>query len=97
MKLIHPGLNLRFNMSVVFMTNYFLVRGDVLINNETLLMTDFVNLKIKLTQSFECAHIDRVYVHIFIRVTVYTYINIYVDIVFTAPNSLPVLLPPTSR
>jgi hypothetical protein len=93
MKLIYLGLNLRFNIGVVFMTNYFLVRGDVLINNETLLMTDFVNLKIKLTQSFECAHIDRVYVHIFIRVTVYTCINIYVDFVFTAPNSLPVLLP----
>jgi hypothetical protein len=96
-KLIHPDSNLTFNISVVFTTNYFLVGGDVLINNEMLLMTDFINLKIKLTQSFECAHIDMVCVHIFIRVTVYTCINICVDTVFTAPNSLPVLLPPTSR
>jgi hypothetical protein len=39
-------------MSVVFTTNYFLVRDDVSINNNTLLMIDFINLKIKLTQSF---------------------------------------------
>jgi hypothetical protein len=45
-------------------------------------MTDFVNLKIKSVQSFGCAHRDRMCVHIFIRVSVHTYINIYIYIVF---------------
>jgi hypothetical protein len=41
------------------------VGGDVTIDSETLLVTDFVNLKIKSNQSFRCAHKDRmcVYVH----------------------------------
>jgi hypothetical protein len=33
---------------------------------ETLLVTDFVNIKIKLIQSFEGAHRDRMCAHIFI-------------------------------
>jgi hypothetical protein len=37
-------------MSVVFMNNYFLVRDDILIDNKTFLVTDFVNLKIKSAQ-----------------------------------------------
>jgi hypothetical protein len=36
------------------------VGDDVFIDSETLLVTDFVNLKIKPTQSFEYAHKDRV-------------------------------------
>jgi hypothetical protein len=41
--------------------------GDnVPINSNTFLVTDFVNLKIKLAQSFRCAHRDRVYMRIFI-------------------------------
>jgi hypothetical protein len=36
------------------------VGGDVLVDNETLLMTDFVNLKIKLIQSFKDVHRDKV-------------------------------------
>jgi hypothetical protein len=51
-ELNHTDINLRFDISVVFTTNYFLVRDDVSINNNTLLMIDFMNLKIKLTQSF---------------------------------------------
>jgi hypothetical protein len=43
-------------MSVVFMTNYFLVRDDVIVNSKTLLVIDFVNLKIKSAQSFKGAH-----------------------------------------
>jgi hypothetical protein len=42
------------------------VRGDVSIDSETLLVTDFVNLKIKLIQSFGCAHKDKMYVCVFI-------------------------------
>jgi hypothetical protein len=52
------GTNLsRFDMCVVFMTNYFSVKCDVLINNETFLMTDFMNLNIKSGQSFRGNHI----------------------------------------
>jgi hypothetical protein len=65
-ELKHPGLNLRFGMSIVFMTNYFLMEGDVSIDSETLLVIDFVNLKIKPTQSFRRAHRGRVCVYTFI-------------------------------
>jgi hypothetical protein len=78
LKLIHSDLNTRFNMSVVFTANYLLMRDDVSIDNDALLMTDFVNLKIKPVQSFRRAHIGRVYVCIFIRVNTHTYMSIYV-------------------
>jgi hypothetical protein len=42
---------------------------DVPVNHKTLLVTDFVNLKIKLAQSFRDAHTDRVYVRMFIRLS----------------------------
>jgi hypothetical protein len=35
------------------MINYFLVRDDVFIDNEELLMTDFINFEIKPAQSFK--------------------------------------------
>jgi hypothetical protein len=41
-ELIHPDLNPRFDIYVVFMTNYFLVGGDVFVDSETLLVTDFI-------------------------------------------------------
>jgi hypothetical protein len=81
-ELIHSGLNHIFDMRVVFMANYFLVEGDVLVDNETLLVTDFVNLKIKSAQSFRYAHKSRVYVRVFIGVSVHTYMRIYVCTVF---------------
>jgi hypothetical protein len=59
-KLTHPSLNSRFNMGVTFTANYFSVGGDASVHSDTLLMIDFVNLKIKLTQSFRCAHRGRV-------------------------------------
>jgi hypothetical protein len=43
-------------------------------------MIDFVNLKIKLTQSFECDHKSRVCV--FIDTSAHTYIRIYICTVF---------------
>jgi hypothetical protein len=52
------------------------VGGDVPIDSETLLMTDFMNLKIKLAQSFRGAHRGRVYVHMFIAVSTRTYMSI---------------------
>jgi hypothetical protein len=38
------------------------VGGDVPVDSETLLMTDFVNLKIKLAQSFEGTHRSMMYI-----------------------------------
>jgi hypothetical protein len=58
----------------------FSVGGNVLIDSETLLVTDFVNLKIKSAQSFECAHRNRMCVHIFIGVSARTcieYLRLY--------------------
>ncbi len=45
-------------MCVAFTANYSFSGDDVPVDSETLLMTDFVNLKIKPTQSFEVAHKD---------------------------------------
>jgi hypothetical protein len=51
------------------MVNYFLVGGDVLIDNDTFLVNNFVNLKIKLTQSFKDTNRDMMYVRMFIMVS----------------------------
>jgi hypothetical protein len=51
------------------------VGGDVPIGSETLLVTDFVNLKIKAAQSFRGAY--RGSVRVFIELSAHTYINIY--------------------
>jgi hypothetical protein len=52
-------------------------RDDVPVDSETLLMTDFMNLRIKPVQSFEYAHKDRVCVHVFIGVSAHMSIYIY--------------------
>jgi hypothetical protein len=57
------------------------VGGDVTVDNESLLMTDFVNLKIKLTQSFGGAHRGRVCVRVFIGVSAHMCMSIRVCIV----------------
>jgi hypothetical protein len=87
-KLIHSGLNYIFDMSVIFMTNYFLVGGDVPVDSEALLVTDFVNLKIKPTQSFRGAHRGRVCVRVFIGVSAHTCISICIYTVFLKKNLL---------
>jgi hypothetical protein len=81
-KLIYSGSNFTSDMCVVFTTNYFLVGDDIFINSETLLVTDFVNFKIKLTQSFEGIRRGRICICIFIGVSAHTYINICVCIMF---------------
>jgi hypothetical protein len=58
------------------------VGGDVPVDSETLLVTDFVNLKIKPAQSFEGAHSGRICVHVFIEVSAYTCMSIYVCTMF---------------
>jgi hypothetical protein len=52
-------------MSIVFIINYFLMRGDVPIDNEMFLMTDFVNLKIKLTHFFKSTYRKSVHTYIY--------------------------------
>jgi hypothetical protein len=47
--------------------------GDALINSETLLLTDFINLKIKSTQFFRCAYRDKLCENIFIKINDYMY------------------------
>jgi hypothetical protein len=49
------------------MINYFLVEDNASINSDALFVTDFMNLKIKLEQPFECAHRNRVCVRIHIQ------------------------------
>jgi hypothetical protein len=62
------------------------VGGDVSIDSDTLLVTDFVNLKIKSAQSFRCAYSDRKCVCIFIGVTLQkTAKSIRVQITYESP------------
>jgi hypothetical protein len=58
------------------------VGDDVPIDTETLLVTDFVNLKIKPAQSFRCFYRGRVSIRVFIGVSAHTCMNICVCIMF---------------
>jgi hypothetical protein len=53
------------------------VGGDVPIDSEALLVTDFVNLKIKLAQSFRDTHRDRVCVCVHRNKCSYVYKYLY--------------------
>jgi hypothetical protein len=55
------------------------VRDDVIVDSDALLMTDFMNLKIKLAQSFKSAHRDIMYMHRFIEMSAHTckYLYLY--------------------
>jgi hypothetical protein len=77
MEIIHSVLNSKFNMSVTFMTNYSLVGADVSVDSNTLLVTDFVNLRIKPAQFFQmCSEINCT------CVCSYTCIHIYIYTMF---------------
>jgi hypothetical protein len=58
------------------------VGGDDPVDSNALLVTDFVNLKIKPAQSFRCAHRNRVCVRIFIGVSAHTCMSICVCTAF---------------
>jgi hypothetical protein len=58
------------------------VVDDVPIDNKTLLTIDFMNLKIKLAQSFKDAHIYRVYVHVFIWMRTHLCMSICIYTIF---------------
>jgi hypothetical protein len=63
------------------------VEDDVPIDSKVFLVTDFVNLKIKPTQSFGCANRSRMCVRVFIGVNTCTCMSIYVYIVFLKKES----------
>jgi hypothetical protein len=75
-ELTHPHLNPRFYVDV-FTINILLGVDDVFIDNRMLLVTDFVDLKIKLSKSFRNTHRSMLYVHIFIWMSARIYMSIY--------------------
>jgi hypothetical protein len=68
------------------MTNYFLMRCDVPIDNEILLVIEFLNLKIRSSQSFKIIHKSMVCVHVFIRISTHTYIKYTFILYFSKKN-----------
>jgi hypothetical protein len=62
------------------------VGGDVPADSEALLVTDFVNLKIKSAQSFGGAHIGRVCIRVFIEVSTHTCMSICICTMFLKKN-----------
>jgi hypothetical protein len=54
-----------------------LVGGDVSVDSETLLVTKFMNLKIKPVQSFRCVYRGMMCVYMFIHVSVRTCCSIF--------------------
>jgi hypothetical protein len=62
------------------------VGGNVSIYSEALLVTNFVNLKIKPIQSFGGAHRGRVCMRVFIGVSDHMCMSIYIYIVFLKKN-----------
>jgi hypothetical protein len=72
-ELIYSDLNHRFDMSVIFTINYFLVGCDT-----PSIVTDFINLKIKSAQSFKDVHKDNMCIHIFIEMSNHMCMNICV-------------------
>jgi hypothetical protein len=54
------------------------VGGNVPVDSETILLIDFMNLKIKPVESFRGVYRDKVCVHIFIEINdVYNYLHLY--------------------
>jgi hypothetical protein len=58
------------------------VEGDVLVDSEALLVTDFVNLKIKSAQSFKDVHKGMVCMRVCIGMSAHACIRIYIYTVF---------------
>jgi hypothetical protein len=64
----------------------FSVECDVLVDSETLLVTDFMNLKIKSAQSFEDVDRGRMCVRVFIGMSTRTCMSICICNVFLKKN-----------
>jgi hypothetical protein len=80
-ELIYPGSNHIFDMCVAFTANYSFCGRRRPVNIETLLLIDFMNLKIKSAQSFRGAHRGRVCVRVCVHrgecSYVYEYLCLY--------------------
>jgi hypothetical protein len=87
-KLTHLSSNLIFDMVLHLWLFILLVGGDIPIDSETLLVIDFVNLKIKSVQSFGEAHRGRICVRVFVGVSARTCMSIYVCTVFLKKRQL---------
>jgi hypothetical protein len=81
-ELIYSDSNSKFDMSIIFTTNYSFSERHVSVSSDALLMTHFMNLKIRPAQSLRCAHRNRVCVRVFIGVSARTCISIYVCTMF---------------
>jgi hypothetical protein len=64
------------------------MEGSVPVDSDVFLVTDFVNLKIKPTQSFRCAYKNKIYICVFIKVYDHMCINIYVYIMFLKKKTI---------
>jgi hypothetical protein len=76
-KLIHIYLNFRFYINVIFTVNYSFSESRRSRRQQVVLVINFMNLKIKSTQSFRCNHRDRVYVLMFIGMSNHEYLCLY--------------------
>jgi hypothetical protein len=96
-KLIYADSSFRFNMNIIFITNYSFNEKRCSVDNETILVTDFVNLKIKSTQSFRDTHRGIIYMCVYKNK--YSYIYKYLRLIFfkhlsiTVQQYNPVLAP----
>jgi hypothetical protein len=70
-KLIYSVLNFRFDMFIIFMINYFFSRRQCHIDSEILFVINFVNLRLKLAQSFRTIHRYRVCFRVFIWISLH--------------------------
>jgi hypothetical protein len=65
-------------MELIYLGLNFIFEGDdVFVDSEIFLMTDFMNLKIKLAQSFRGIHRNRIYVCIYKCECLYIYKYLY--------------------
>jgi hypothetical protein len=63
------------------------VRYDISVDSEMLLVTDFMNLKIKPNQSFRGTYTYMICVYVFIEISVHSCMSIYVCIIFFKKTS----------
>jgi hypothetical protein len=68
-ELIHSDLDLIFDMSVVFMTNYFLVGDGVPVDSESFLVR-LHESQDKTVESFRGDHRDTMCMHVFIGMSI---------------------------
>jgi hypothetical protein len=74
-ELIYLNLNFRFNVAVLYLWLIILSVINIVMSIVKRSLTDFVNLKIKLIQSFKGT--DKMCAYIFIKVSTHIYIYIY--------------------